>query len=167
MYAIKSHEPHWSRNPSELMAAMGTSARGLASGEAADRLRRHGENTVQDQTRVSALRLLLRQFESPLVLILVIGGAISLVLHDWVEASIILAIVVGSTLLGFVQEYRASAATSRLRVMQNLRRSSRKIPIAGEHPTSSRPHSTTGTCARAKRPSKASPSSATRPLCPT
>jgi len=97
------------------MAALGTGARGLATSEAVARLRRHGANTVEDQPRVAALRLLLRQFESPLVLILVFGAVISIVLKDWVEASIILAIVLGSTLLGFTQEYRASAAVAALR----------------------------------------------------
>jgi Mg2+-importing ATPase len=54
---------------------------------------------------MSALRLLLRQFESPLVLILIFAAAISLVLQQWVDSAIILAIVLGSTLLGFFQEY--------------------------------------------------------------
>jgi Mg2+-importing ATPase len=97
------------------MVEMGTSARGLPSAEAADRLRRYGANSVEEQRRVTALRLLLRQFESPLVLILVFGASISMVLRDWVDASIILAIVLGSTLLGFAQEYRASAAVAALR----------------------------------------------------
>jgi Mg2+-importing ATPase len=70
---------------------------------------------MEDQPRLTALRLLLRQFESPLVLILVFGAVISMVLRDWVEASIILAIVLGSTVLGFAQEYRASAAVAALR----------------------------------------------------
>ena len=59
--------------------------------------------------------MLLRQFESPLVLILIFAAAISLVLQQWVDAAIILAIVLGSTLLGFFQEYRASAAVEELK----------------------------------------------------
>jgi Mg2+-importing ATPase len=57
----------------------------------------------------------LRQFESPLVLILVFGAVISLILRDWIDAWIILVIVLGSTLLGFAQEWRASAAIAALR----------------------------------------------------
>ena len=59
--------------------------------------------------------MLLRQFESPLVLILIFAAAVSLGLSQWVDAGIILAIVVGSTLLGFYQEYRASAAVEELK----------------------------------------------------
>jgi Mg2+-importing ATPase len=53
--------------------------------------------------------------ESPLVLILIFGACVSLLLREWTDATIILLIVAGSSLLGFVQEYRASAAVARLR----------------------------------------------------
>ena len=115
MKAPVSEAAYWGRDPSELMAGMGTGTQGLSAAEAAERLRRHGANAVEDQPRVTALKLLLHQFESPLVLILVFGAVISMFLRDWVEASIILAIVLGSTLLGFGQEYRASAAVTALR----------------------------------------------------
>ena len=49
------------------------------------------------------------------MLILVIGAAVSAFLRQWLDAEIILVIVLGSTLLGFTQEYRASAAVTRLR----------------------------------------------------
>ena len=78
-------------------------------------LRRHGPNSVEEASSLSGARLLLRQFESPLVIILVFGAGISLVLRDWTDAGIILAIVLGSTLLGFSQEYRASAAIQQLK----------------------------------------------------
>ncbi len=113
--AIKIDQAYWSRDGSQLMTALRTGARGLSAAEAEERLLRHGPNTVEDQPRLTAFKLLLRQFESPLVLILVFAAAISLFLHDWVEASIILAIVLGSCLLGFTQEYRASTAVAALR----------------------------------------------------
>ena len=62
-----------------------------------------------------AVRLLLRQFESPLVLILAFAAALSLVLQQWADAGIILAIVLGSSLLSFFQEYRASTAVEELK----------------------------------------------------
>ena len=60
-----------------------------------------GPNSVEDAPRFRGLRLLLRQFESPLVLILAAAAAISLALQQWVDAAIILAIVLGSSLLSF------------------------------------------------------------------
>ena len=57
---------------------------------------------------------MLRQFESPLVLILVFGALVALFVREWVNVSIILLVVLGSALLGFVQEYRASVAVAQL-----------------------------------------------------
>jgi Mg2+-importing ATPase len=105
----------WSRNAEELLNELGSSQRGLSSAEAAKRLERRGANSLEEQAQLTAVRLLLRQFESPLVLILVFGAMVSLVLREWIDAAIILAIVLGSALLGFVQEHRASTAVAELR----------------------------------------------------
>ncbi|MGD9834021.1 MAG: magnesium-translocating P-type ATPase [Piscinibacter sp.] len=111
----------WSRTPDELLAALQSSHEGLSPREAARRLREHGRNTVRADDTPGWPRLLLRQFASPLVLILLFGAAVSLALRDWTEAAIILAIVVGSALLGFAQEARASAAITKLRRRLALR----------------------------------------------
>jgi Mg2+-importing ATPase len=112
---LAQHEPYWNRTAAQLFEALGACDHGLSGSEAAARLQRDGANHVDDAPRLAALRLLLAQFESPLVLILVFGAAISLILQDWIEAIIILTIVLGSALLGFTQEYRASAAVAELR----------------------------------------------------
>lgn len=106
---------YWSREAEELLESLSSSRTGLASAEAAVRLARQGPNTIAREAGVDASRLLARQFASPLVAILVIGAAVSLFVGDLADAAIILAIVLGSTLLGFSQEYRASSAISELR----------------------------------------------------
>jgi len=116
------HPPHptaedayWSREPAAVLHELAADARGLSAAEAARRLAQHGPNAVEAASDVAALRLLLRQFANPLVAILVFGAAVSLFVRDWVDAAIILAIVLGSALLGFSQEYRASTAVAALR----------------------------------------------------
>jgi Mg2+-importing ATPase len=74
-----------------------------------------GPNSIEDAAKLTALRLLLRQFESPLVLILIFAAVVSLALQQWVDSAIILAIVLGSALLGFFQEYLASKAVEELK----------------------------------------------------
>src|SRR3546814_7478283 len=91
--------PYWSDEPSMLTVSLGSSLTGLSPGQAATQLARLGPNSVEDTTHLGTLRLLLRQFESPLVLILVFAAGISMVLHQWLDAAIILAIVLGSSLL--------------------------------------------------------------------
>src|SRR6185503_19391360 len=107
--------PYWSQDAATLSVALGSGPGGLSSEKALARLRLVGPNSVEDPSHLSALRLLLRQFESPLVLILIFAAAVSLALQQWVDSAIILAIVLGSTLHGFYQEYRASAAVEELK----------------------------------------------------
>lgn len=107
--------PYWSQDQTALAVSLGSGPAGLTSSRAASRLALVGPNSVEDAGRLSSLRLLVRQFESPLVLILAFAAAISLVLQQWVDAGIILAIVFGSSLLSFFQEYRASAAVEELK----------------------------------------------------
>lgn len=106
---------YWSLDPNTVAAQFGTGPGGLTSRQAEAQLAAVGPNSVADTPRLTALRLLLSQFESPLVLILAFAAAISLVLQQWVDAAIILAIVLGSSLLSFYQEYRASTAIEDLK----------------------------------------------------
>jgi Mg2+-importing ATPase len=106
---------YWNEDATALATSFGGGIGGLTSRRAAEQLAAVGPNSVEDAPRLSALRLLLRQFESPLVLILVFAASITLVLQQWVDAGIILAIVLGSSLLSFFQEYRASTAVEALK----------------------------------------------------
>jgi len=118
-------EHYWSRDAAELLRDLDSSPAGLAPDEASQRLARFGPNAVRDETYLSAARLLLRQVESPLVLILVFGALISVLVQEWIDAAIVLAIVLGSVLLGFLQEYWGLAAVAQLR--QRLAQSARVL----------------------------------------
>ncbi len=107
--------PFWALEEAALLAALDSRPGGLTQAEAAARLEQYGPNAVRDRRELSALRLLVRQFESPLVLILVFGAAIALLLHELLDASIVLLIVLGSCALGFLQEFNASRAVQALR----------------------------------------------------
>ena len=105
----------WSRSAGQLYAALRSGAQGLDQAEAERRLRQHGANVLDEEPAAGVGRLALRQFKSPLVLILVFGAAVSATLQQWLDAAIILAVVLGSCGLGFAQEWRASTAVAQLR----------------------------------------------------
>lgn len=102
------------------MADLRAGENGLSAREAAERLQRYGLNTVTERRQVAALRLFLRQFGNPLVLMLLFGAALMLTLNQWVDASIIFAMVTASAMLGFVQEYKASKAVAALHARLTL-----------------------------------------------
>ncbi len=81
---------------------------GLSTEEAAARLEKNGPNALDSHSRNSAWKLLLRQFESPIILILFAATIISMFLGEVTDGIIILAIIIPSGLLGFWQEHRAS-----------------------------------------------------------
>lgn len=104
-----------SATPEALFAAVAGRPGGLTGDEAAERLSRLGPNRIEDSTRSAPLRLLLRQVESPLVLILVFAAVVALGVGETADALIILSIVTLSTALGFSQEWRAGKALDELR----------------------------------------------------
>jgi len=130
MTAVEDEKPFWSSGAEALGNQLGSGATGLSAAEAATRLQQAGPNSLDEAAFLSGPRLLLRQFESPLVIILVFGACVSLGLRDWTDAAIILAIVLGSTLLGFSQEYRASTAIRQLK--SRLALTSRVVRDGGE-----------------------------------
>lgn len=107
-------DAYWSRDARQLLAELGSSEQGLSTELAGERLSAVRQRSLRSEPDRQALRLFAHQFRSPLVLILLFGALVSLVVHDWTDAAIILAILLGSALLGFSQEYRASAALAAL-----------------------------------------------------
>ena len=68
--------PYWSRDVDDLSTSLKSSSNGLTTARAAERLAVVGPNTVEDAQRLGPLRLLWRQVESPLVLILIFAAAV-------------------------------------------------------------------------------------------
>ncbi|MDD2729282.1 magnesium-translocating P-type ATPase [Malikia sp.] len=108
-------DAYWSRPAEALLKELAGDPHGLSQHEAAARLKQYGPNSLKAVKHATALGLFVNQFRSPLVLILMAASLISLLAAEWVDAAVVLAIVLGSTLLGFTQEYVASHAIEKLR----------------------------------------------------
>jgi Mg2+-importing ATPase len=96
---------------------LGSSPSGLPSSEARARLARFGANRLKTKSRAGAFTLLLGQFKSPIILILIGAATLSVFLQQASDAAIILGIVLVSGLLGFWQEYGAANAVEKLRAV--------------------------------------------------
>lgn len=91
--------------------------RGLTAQEVSRRLSQYGANELTHKQKGSPWALLFSQFRNILVVILIVATVLSAFVGEYVDAGIILAIVVFCALLGFVQEYRAERALEALRDM--------------------------------------------------
>src|SRR5512147_2198525 len=106
--------PFWASPIEGVLAELGTGPDGLTRIEAERRLVRFGPNRSSDTRKITPLGLLLNQFRSPLVILLLFAMTLSLFLGETTDGVIVLAIVLGSALLGFAQEFRASHAVAKL-----------------------------------------------------
>ena len=92
---------------------LGSSTAGIGSAEARLRLARCGPNAVRT-SEVRPLAVLGRQLRSPLLLLLALTAVVSAFLREAGDAVILGIILVASTGLGFVNEYRAERAAAAL-----------------------------------------------------
>ena len=104
----------WSGPLETLLAGLSARPEGLSSAEADRRLATSGANRAGVSRARPPWRLLLDQFRSPLVLLLLFAMTLSLFLGETTDGVIVLVVVAGSALLGFWQEHRASKAVARL-----------------------------------------------------
>ncbi len=107
---------------------------GLEQDEAERRLSEHGPNLLEQRASRSPLVILLEQFTSTMIVVLIVAAVISGLLGDLLEAGAILAIVLLNGVLGFVQEYRAERAVEALQEMARpqatVRRGGRVLEVA-------------------------------------
>ena len=100
----------------EVLSTLKTSLKsGLTSEKAAERLKQYGPNQLQEAARPTFLKVVIHQLNNFIVILLIVAAAISALLGDWIEASVILAIVILNAVLGVIQERRAEEALAALR----------------------------------------------------
>ena len=89
--------------------------KGLSEKEVKVCQREFGKNKLPEEKPLSMLRMFLEQFRSPLIYILVIAGIITLILKDYTDAIIIFGAVFLNTIVGYLQENKASQALRELK----------------------------------------------------
>ena len=93
---------------------------GLDEEEAKKRLAQYGPNEITRKREISPLRIFLSQFNSFIVYILIAAVIISVILHEYIDSAVIIAILIVNAVLGFFQEYRAEKAIESLKKMAAL-----------------------------------------------
>lgn len=93
--------PH-SLSPPDLARVLDSDPRnGLSSAEAAARLERDGPNRVEAAKGTSAWQIFLRQISNSLTLVLVIVMVLSFSIQDYIEASVVAAVILFNIVVGY------------------------------------------------------------------
>ncbi len=102
----------------EVLQKLGVNTeQGLSSSEVLRRVEQYGYNELQERPPVPFWRRVLDQLSDFIVMILIVAAVISAVLGDWIEAIVIMAIVVLNTAIGVIQESKAEEALAALKKM--------------------------------------------------
>ena len=105
-------EPYWSAEADILAQRLDTTRDGLSAVEAAKRLREWGPNQVREHQRLTRTRVLMNQIRNPLLLVLVFAAVASAMTGEWVDAVIVVAIVLATVGIGYTREYQAETAAA-------------------------------------------------------
>jgi calcium-translocating P-type ATPase len=99
---------------SEAEARLATTPGGLSRDEARERLARYGPNELPEEPPPTALAVLVHQFQSPLIYILLVATIVTALLREYVDAAVIAAVLALNAAIGFTQERRAEASVRAL-----------------------------------------------------
>ena len=113
----------WHSLPEErVLQELSTDVEGLSQAEAANRLEEHGPNELRREDGVSPVRILVSQFRDILIYLLFVAAALSVAVGflpgqdpEYVEAILIMGILIANGIFGFIQDYRAERAIEALR----------------------------------------------------
>jgi magnesium-transporting ATPase (P-type) len=90
---------------------------GLGSGEVSERLEKYGPNRLPTAGKRSPLMRFFMQINNVLIYVLLAAAVGKLLLGEWLDASVILGVVIVNALLGFIQEGKAEKALDSIRNM--------------------------------------------------
>lgn len=114
----KSDTPNWAAPDQELFTHLGADIeQGLSVAEAATRLESFGTNIIVQDKQIPAWKIFLRQFKSPLVVLLVVAAGASFAFQEWLDGAAILVVVFLNAGIGFYMEFQAGRSMAALKKM--------------------------------------------------
>lgn len=132
MHTDLQNKKFWYLSLEEVAQLLETDAeRGLSAQEVKDRLSVFGKNTISTSKKAVGLKIFLRQLKSPLILVLIVAGIITLSISHYRDAIFIFVAVIVNSALGFYQENKAERALSEIKTY--LKQRARVIRDGQEH----------------------------------
>jgi Ca2+-transporting ATPase len=93
---------------------------GLGPEAVAQRLQQFGNNSITREKKKSLWLMFLRQFNSPIVYLLILAAGLSFFFQEWLDGSAILAVILINSIIGFYMEYQAERSMEALKKLSVL-----------------------------------------------
>lgn len=116
---LKSTAWH-TKNYDEVFKLLSTSKQGLSVKEVEKRLENYGLNQLPQAKSKSVLVRFLLQFNNVLIYVLLAAFVVTSILGHWIDAGVILGVVVINAIIGFIQEGKAENALKAIKRMLSL-----------------------------------------------
>ena len=108
----------WYTKPhEEIFKLYETGPEGLTPEKVESQRQKYGENSVGDADAVNYWQIALHQIKSPLIFILLIAAAVTVILGEFADSLVILAVIFLNGIIGFVQEVKAEQSVRSLQQM--------------------------------------------------
>jgi Ca2+-transporting ATPase len=120
MSKVSKHSWH-ALNEEQIIQSLQTSVGGLTQEEANERLSTFGVNEIKETKKLSRLTLFAKQLKEPLIMLLLAATTISAFIGEIVDAIIIIAIIIITAFVGFIQEYKSERSIEALKKMTSAR----------------------------------------------
>jgi magnesium-transporting ATPase (P-type) len=94
-----------------------TSEEGLSEAQARKHLETYGPNKLPEGAGINRLKIILHQFTSPLIYILIVSAIVTTFLGDYIDSGVIVSILILNAIIGYFQEYKAETSVRALKRM--------------------------------------------------
>ena len=101
-------------SPDEVLLVFNSRRSGLTATEAKTRLLQYGPNELKGRKKTPPILVFLRQFLSPLIYILLAAVIVSVIVEHFMDAAVIMGVLLLNAVMGFIQETRAESAMEAL-----------------------------------------------------
>ena len=109
---------NWYQLPvKDIVQKLGTAEEGLTDNEATERLKQYGPNKLIEEEKISKLKILFHKSTSPLIYTLLVAAVVTALLKEYIDTSVIMAVVILNAVIGYMQEYKAEQGVRALKKM--------------------------------------------------
>ena len=114
LYLSKMKEQWYNLSTDETLRRFNSRRSGLTDAEVRTRLLQYGSNELKAKKKPLPILVFLRQFLSPLIYVLLAAVVVSVIVEHFIDATVIMGVLLLNAIIGFIQETRAEQAMEAL-----------------------------------------------------